>query len=166
MNTRPDPVQFEKLFKENYSKLCQYAWQFLKNKEEAEDVVQQFYISIWEKWEKFNIDVFFLYAQRAVRNRCIDKLTREDKFQYEPLDSLIHTLAETKENEENYIHRDQVRAAIRKIPPKSRQIMLLHCLQDLKYKEVADLLDISLNTVKSQIAIAYRIFTEAFRNDT
>lgn len=155
-----DLLQFEKLFKNHYTKLCQMAWQLLKNEEEAEDLVQQFYIKVWEKREILNIDVFYLYAQKSIRNRCLDKLLRENKFQYEPIDTLINTLAEYTDHNDDFVFRDQVRCAIRKIPRKSRQIMLLHCLRDLKYKEVAELLGISINTVKSQIAIAYRIFTE------
>lgn len=46
------------------------------------------------------------------------------------------------------------------IPEKSRQILFLHCVSDMKYKEIADAMGISVNTVKSQIAVAYKILKE------
>lgn len=161
-----DTADFEKFFKENYSGLCQYAYKFLRDEFEAEEVVQQFFIRLWDGRNQLQVDFLGGYAYRAVRNSCLNHILRGGKLQREPIDNLVNTIVENMDWDggEGYVYQSQVRKAILKIPRKSRRILLLHCIRGLKYKEIADLLNISINTVKSQIAVAYRILIDELKD--
>lgn len=156
-----DIAIFEQFFKNNYTALCQYAYKFLKDEYEAEEVVQQFFVKLWDSRKQLQVESFTGYAYRAVRNNCLNSILRGGKLQREPIENLVNTIGENMDwdTEEGYIYQTRVREAISHIPRKSRQILLLHCIRGLKYKEIADALNISINTVKSQIAIAYKILT-------
>lgn len=64
---------FEKLFREYYSHLCNYAGQFIADSQTREDIVQVFFISVWEK-EHLSVtrETFLPYAYRALKNSCIN----------------------------------------------------------------------------------------------
>lgn len=161
-----DITIFEQFFKDNYTGLCQYAYKFLKDEFEAEEVVQQFFVKLWDGRKELQVESFAGYAYRAVRNNCLNSIVRGGKLQREPLDNLVNTISENMDwnTEEGYMYQTRVRKALLHIPRKSRQVLLLHCIRGLKYKEIADVLNISINTVKSQIAIAYRILTAELKD--
>lgn len=64
---------FEKLFRDHYSLLCNYACRYITDSQVAEDIVQTFFISIWEKKHlTVTQETFLPYAYRAIRNSCIN----------------------------------------------------------------------------------------------
>lgn len=154
-------TDFEELFKAHYSGLCQYAYKFVGDKDESEDIVQQFFVRMWKEWGNFEIANFASYAYRAVRNSSLNCLMHRSRHQQKGLDEAMEMWMENPilEDDEAYVYRSQVREAIQKIPLKSRRLLLLHCVRGLKYREIAELMGISVNTVKSQLAVAYRILT-------
>lgn len=158
--------EFELFFREHYQELCGYAYKIVGNTHEAEDIVQLFFIKLWEDRDQLNITSFKSYAYRAVRNRCLNILVKNNKLQRESIDNLVddmlHTINEADDG--NYAYRLKAREAIRKIPKKSRRILLMHCVLGLKYQEISDVLGISVNTVKSQIMIAYKIMRTDLEN--
>lgn len=153
---------FEISFKEHYTGLCTYAYNLVGDRFEAEDIVQQFFIKLWDKREDFRIDSFSSYAYRSVRNSCLNRLIKSGRNKEESIENLTdRLLADFNPGEEPaYVYQDIVRKVLRQIPEKCRQILFLHCISGLKYKEIADTMGISVNTVKSQIAVAYKILRE------
>lgn len=153
---------FELFFREHYQDLCGYAYKMTGDVQEAEDIVQLFFVKLWEERETLRIDSFRPYAYRAVKNRCLNLIIRNSKFQNESVENLVNEIIADipPDDDHAYAYRDKARKAIRKIPPKSRKILLMHCILGLKYQEIADVLGISQNTVKSQIAVAYKIMKD------
>lgn len=154
--------EFEVFFHEHYQDLCGYAYKMLGDSHEAEDVVQLFFIKLWEDRARLNITAFKAYAYRAIRNRCLNVVMYNSKHQRESVDSMLENvlLGMDHGTDDSYAYREQVRVAIRKIPKKSRRILLMHCVLGMKYQEIADTLGVSINTVKSQIAVAYKVMRE------
>lgn len=64
---------FEQLFRMYYAELCRYASRYLSDKQIVEDIVQSFFIAVWEKdGLTINGDNFLPYAYRSVYNRCLN----------------------------------------------------------------------------------------------
>ena len=95
-------------------------------------------------------------------NRCLNyykaELTKEN---------FLTSLAEVWEKdteEEEFPYKKEVRAALRKLPPKCQQVFLLKCIRELKYKEIAEVTGISVNTVKYHLGEAFRIMREELKD--
>lgn len=162
-NTIPE---FEAYFKQHYQELCGYAYKFIRDTQEAEDIVQLFFIKLWENQDSLTITSINAYSFRAIRNSCLNSIIKNERHQKESVDTLVDSIVTYVMDDENqtYSYRNKARNAIQKIPAKSRKILLLHCITGLKYQEIAQNLNISMNTVKSQINVAYKIIREELQD--
>lgn len=148
---------FKNFFNKNYEDLVIYANGYLFDFQASEDVVQEVFIFIWENPDKLKIKSSLTsYIHSMVRNRCLNylksiKLT--DHFKFLDLNvSLItenvydSTLEEDKKNVYN-----QILKVVDKLPDRMQKIVRLKFLHNYKYKDIAQELDISINTVKTQL---------------
>lgn len=154
---------FEKLFREYYSHLCNYAGRYIIDSQIREDIVQVFFISIWEKKNlSVTSETFLPYAYRSIKNSCINyykaEIIKED-FLTTPTEEWKDQLNE----EEDFIYQKEVQLALQKLPEKCREIFLLKCVTGLRYKEIAEVSNISVNTVKYHIGEAFRIMREELK---
>lgn len=154
---------FEELFRSHYSILCNYASKYLYDDSVAEDIVQSFFINIWcKKHLNLTQDTFLPYAYKAIRNSCINyyktETLKKDFFK-----TLTKEWEEHLEEEDHFIHKEEVRLALKKLPEKCRNVFLLKCIRGLKYKEISDICGISVNTVKYHMGEAFRIMREELR---
>lgn len=145
---------FEELFRGNYAKLCFFALQFLGNEEEVKDVVQEVFVSYWNKRESLSIAegaiVSFLYS--AVRNACLNRLRRL-KIERGYLNEQEADPAE-EAAVLNLMIKAEVMVEIHKIittlPAGCQQIFKMGYLEGLKNPQIAAELGVSVNTVKTQ----------------
>jgi RNA polymerase sigma-70 factor (ECF subfamily) len=154
-----DPASFEGLFRLHYTFLCATAYHMLEDEEAAKDVVQDFFLYCWDKREVIRITQNFKgYAIRAVRNACINYLKRSGKTSFDEPEVLENAAKQpVEEDMEQTSNRDAALwAAIERLPAQRRQIFLLSNRDGFKYKDIADQLNISINTVKTQIKLAYQ----------
>lgn len=151
---------FEQLFRMYYAELCRYAFRYLSDKQIVEDIVQSFFIAVWEKdGLTINGDNFLPYAYRSVYNRCLNYYKAElSKESF--LASLVEEWNGQAEEENDFRYKQEVREALRKLPSKCKQVFLLKCIKGLKYKEIAEVSGISVNTVKYHLGEAFRIMRE------
>lgn len=152
---------FEKLFREHYNLLCNYAGKFITDNQVTEDIVQNFFITVWEKKHlSLNTDVFLPYAYRAIKNSCINyykhTVVQENFFVALQEEWQEHFV----EEDDEFIYKHEVQQALQKLPEKCRRVFLLKCVSELKYKEIAAMLDISVNTVKYHLGEAFRVMKE------
>ena len=148
---------FDYLFTTRYEDLCRFAHAFVGSFEAAEDVVQDVFIKIWEK----NITISnsasldsYLYV--AVRNGCVS-------YARKTRSSVGLEKVEDHEAEDVVIEDWQfVWEAVESLPEQRRLVLKLVVLEDMKYAEVAERLGISLNTVKTQMRMAYRELRQKF----
>ena len=156
---------YDELFYMFYGRLCAFAMRYVKDQESAEEVVEEAMVVLWEKREKFDsIAGLKSYLYSTVRNASLDLLKKNEKTV--SLDTLAGR--ESLTTTDNFIIEEEVHAtlyhALASLPPKSRRVFELSCLEGLKYSEIADEMGISLNTVKSQRARAIELLKEMLKD--
>lgn len=148
---------FKNFFNKNYEDLVIYANGYLFDVAASEDIVQEVFIYIWENAQKMNIESSLRgYIFTMVRNRCLNYLkTLKITDDYKTLDMNISMITEhvfdstTEENKKIVYH--QILKIVDTLPDRMQKIVRLKFLHNYKYKEIADELGISVNTVKTQL---------------
>lgn len=161
-----DKRHFEQLFRANYTRLYYHALNFLNDSEAAKDVVNDVFEYVWRHYDQYDFAVSvtpFLYT--LVRNQAVSIIRHrkvEEKYQQK---SLLLDAA----YEHEYAEHDELilrlRKAISDLPPQTQKVFKACFLEDKKYLEVADELDISVNTVKTHVKKALHILRETFADD-
>ena len=132
-------------------KLFRLALSITGNRQDAEDVVQDTLLNVWRRKEEWNmIDNIEAYCFRSTRNIAIDKLALKDnqrEFLPENFDlpELGIGAQESMEKEEQL---DMINQWVKRLPEKQRTIFQLREIEELSYKEIAEILDISEDQVK------------------
>jgi RNA polymerase sigma-70 factor (ECF subfamily) len=158
---------FEMLFKTYYKPLCNYAYSFLNDKDEAEEVVQSAFITVWDKRQTIDIQTSIKsYLYRMVRNSCLNVIKHEKiKQQHvayemaggEPSHEGVSQSVTSSELEQ------KIYEAMKALPEQCRLVFQLSRFEELKYAEIATQLDISVKTVENQMGKALRIMREKLK---
>jgi RNA polymerase sigma-70 factor (family 1) len=151
---------FKKLFDHYYPRFLRVACYHVKHEEIAEEVVMDVFIKLWKYRKKLpEISHFTNYVYTAVKNQSLNYI-KKNKV---PLDSLEEigpcTLVEYLEPEKLFLGRElakQIEAAVSNLPPRCQLIYRMVREDGMKYKEVAEALDISLKAVENQLLIAMK----------
>lgn len=160
--TREETI--ERLFKESYKELYLHALSFVRDEAEAEDIVNDVFAYLWDNYSRIDFSTSvraFLY--KLVRNRGLDVL-RHGKAVNRFRDYQLHFTVESDEGDERD-HEEliaKVMGLIESMPPQTRHVFQACFVEYKKYKEVADELNISVNTVKTHISKALRILRQQF----
>lgn len=154
---------YNQLFQTLYSSLCNYAYAFVNDFDEAEDIVQGVFVNFWNNENKDEIEAKAKqYLVRSVKFKCIDyqrKQIVKRKFEKETL----HTQSSIFEGEDKTDEikiKDALMLAISELPEKTRTVFVMSKLDGLSYKEIADELEISPKTVENQMGRAFRHLRE------
>ncbi|WP_394347266.1 RNA polymerase sigma factor [Winogradskyella pacifica] len=132
------------------------ALRFVKDRMEAEDVVQEAFINAFSKLEHFKAEVSFgAWLKRIVINRCIDVL----KSKHQRLIALEehHLSVIDDDNEKDWtvedgITVDDVKLAIEALPEKYRFVVLLYLIEGYDHKEISEILSISEIASRTQLS--------------
>lgn len=154
-----DIEAFEIIFKSNYAKLCKYLLMLFKNQSIIDNIAQDVFLYIWENREdiiiKTSIQAYLFSAGRykAINHiRNIKSHSEIEKNIYKQTDFEHQTDTAIEFKELNTI----VEEAIKSLPERCQKIFRLSRDKDLTYKEIAQILDISVNTVENQMSIALK----------
>ena len=141
----------ERLFREFYNPLVIYAYRFLNDQAEAEDVVQEVFIRFWNRNQFSDIQQYLrAYLYRTVHNYCLNRLEGRKGAAVVPLEELRNFPAEERKEEEELLWRlDEIYREVGKLPERSRRVVQAVFLENKRYKEVAQQEQISVNTVKT-----------------
>ena len=149
--------QFDDFFRRNYQAACLVALRYIADIGQAEDLVQDVFVILWEKRETLRIRGSLKnYFFRAIRNNALKRTERGRSGMI----SLAELLIDPAEDEEQEQFDDEELAveicqAIDELPVACRKVFNLAYRQNLTYQQIADQLNISKNTVKTQMGIAY-----------
>jgi len=163
-----DLTAFEMLFRTYYQPLCNYAFTFVQDRDEAEEIVQSTFLNIWEKRESLSIHTGvkpYLYAM--VRNACLNVLKHEKiKQQHAAMEMAVaerstESVARTVMASEL---ETRIYQAMDRLPEQCRLIFKLSRFEELKYAEIAQQLNISIKTVENQMGKALRIMREQLKD--
>lgn len=162
MTSRKD--KFESRFREHYSRLCHLAYGYVADRDECEDMVQEVFISVWNSGkDSLPEDEFAAYVTTALRNRCISFLRKKCNaaVSFEDLSVLPAMEDDVADHEgEQRSLTDFLQEVLSVLPPKCREVFLLAKQQDMKYREIAQALDISEKTVENQMTKAIRLLRQ------
>lgn len=154
-----DERAFQTLFRKYYSAMCHFANQFLNDKELAEETVQDMFVKIWEKRQTLTIETSVKhYFFRSVRNHCLNQIQHE-KIKKQYASRILESAQQEINTEQYYIEVDLIRRienSIDSLPPKRQEIFRLSREQGMKYKEIAEALNISVKTVEAQMGLALK----------
>lgn len=152
-----NPKAFEAIFRSRFKPLVGYALRFVRDLETARGIVQDVFITLWEK--RHEIDSgreVEAYLTTSVRNRCLNYLRDQKKFNRELLDfeGLMGDDCQPVDHLEVAQLDAQIRQAVGELPEKCKEIFLLSRFENLKYQQIADKLDLSVKTVETQMSRA------------
>lgn len=165
---RGNKSAYSMLFDAYYKPLCDYAFRYCNgNREVVEDVVQEVFVRIWEKRTQWNPKVAVkAYLYRSVHNQAITNL-RKKRYETPMSDAVEATSEATDISPIDEIYNRQIdvniKLAIAKLPERRREILILRMLHDMSYKEIADTLEISVNTVDTQLRRSLKTLREELK---
>ncbi|MGB0930867.1 MAG: RNA polymerase sigma-70 factor, partial [Chitinophagales bacterium] len=170
MNQVPQTIQeYRQAFEEYYQPLCNFAYKFVKDRDEAEDVVQPVFINLWKKRTELQLNSkLSSYLFSATKNNALMTLRRRE-YNSMYVEHVKHRAdriydEEIGKEEEALLLKEKITKAIHTLPPKCQQIFKLSKLSGLTYKEIADDLSISTKTVENQMSKALRILRKQLKN--
>lgn len=136
------------------NKLFRFAFRFVQDEAEAEDIVQEVFIKLWNRHEDTeDIQNIEAWCMRATRNLSIDKLRSKHRRVEEIKDGF--DLQDSDPSPYQQVMGSdvfgQVRNLMNELPEKQRLVMELRDIEGLSYQEIADNLDITLDQVKINI---------------
>ena len=146
-------MKVEDLFKNYYIQLVLYVFRIVKIRSVAEDIVQDAFLKVLEKHQEKEVDIQYLYV--AVRHLAFNYL-RDTRYLINEIPD--NNLSDTEvdiEGELLYVqHLKQIYMAVEKLPPACRQVFKEVYWGKRKYIDVANELNVSVNTVKSHMYMA------------
>ncbi|HEY9176776.1 MAG TPA: RNA polymerase sigma-70 factor [Flavipsychrobacter sp.] len=158
--TRDIDLVFEQVFKEHFKNLHAYACSILKDEDEAEEMVQNVFYKLWEKKEKIGeLQSVPAYLYRSVYNECMNYVKHEKvKMTYEA--HAVHHGAMAGQAADTATAKElehRIAEALAGLPEQCRTIFQLSRFEELKYREIADKMGLSVKTVENQMGKALKI---------
>jgi RNA polymerase sigma-70 factor (ECF subfamily) len=156
-----DEQAFELFFRRFNVRLCAFANKFLDNPEEAQEVVQDMFVRIWEERNEIDPESSLKsYVFKIVQNLSISRLRRRKvESRYLEIYRLVYIEHTEFSAHESLLAREleaQIFHSIKKLPSECRKIFELSRSEGLKYREIAETLHISVKTVETQMSKALR----------
>jgi RNA polymerase sigma-70 factor, ECF subfamily len=162
-----DISAFEKIFRSYVKELCTFAAYYLKSFDKAEDIVQNVFLILWERRDSIRIDgCLKTYLFTSVRNLSLNFLKHQTIHRnsidtYSSLFSLPaatpHEIAVQQESDA------LLTQALENIPERSRIVFILSRYFNMKYAEIADILEISIKTVDAHMVKAVKSLRSSLR---
>lgn len=157
-----DDSQFELIFKEFFPRLSAFAYKYLKDIDSSKEIVHDVFIKFWEKRAGLDPENNLKsYLFTAVHNRCLNRIRDNKKF-----DTNIEVGAEefdvssSGHDQQKHMEAAELQGKINQIlaslPEKCRMVFELSRFEGKKYKEIAEILDISQKTVETHMSKALK----------
>ena len=155
---------FEKLYKLYYPKMFAFAKNYVPANEDAENIVQDVFLILWERKEEIEISfTLTTYLFTLVKNRCLNFLRHkliEEEYNSQMKEELgfklyaLETFNYSYQSEEEL--QEVIQRALDTLPERCREVFIKSRIEGLKYKEISDELGISVNTVENQMVTALK----------
>lgn len=151
---------FEKLFRRYYASLFNYAMVYVKQKDDAEEVVQDLFFNLWKNKEKLNITSSIKsYLFRSVYNNSIQLVRKKRKTISVESEQIKKDEGKSESDHLQYKElNDSIQKVLSILPERSRKIFELSRFEGLKYQEIAEKLSISVKTVEANMTKTLKTF--------
>jgi RNA polymerase sigma-70 factor, ECF subfamily len=148
-------LEFKVLCQRHRDEIYRYARALLANTADAEDAAQEVLLRLWNHLPRLNPFNLRAWLLRTTRHYCLDQIRRRSKLG-EPMFSDNETLEERADElavnpsiaADSTYHRAQAHNALAKLPENLRSVFILYEVNGLRYREIAETLEIPVNSVK------------------
>lgn len=163
-----DKTAFEILFRHYYPGLVIYASKFVQDRSEAEEIVQEFFIRLWEKHHKIKSSpTLKSYVFQSVKNSSLNFI-RDKKVSLPIIEELVQkSNTELIFNPDLYIASElqqKIESAVNGLPEKCREVFLMSRFRNMKNDEIAQELNISKRTVETHISNAIKVLKSELKD--
>ena len=159
-----DTDSFKKIYDSHYEWACALAMTYVHDLYVAEDIVSESFVAVWDNRDKIYTSIR-PYLLTTIRNKSLNHI-RYLKAQEQLKEGIKNQMLIYQENyildsehPFNYVDSQEmtqiIHDAIRKLPPKCRQIFVMNHYEEKTYKEISEALNLSENTIKTQLRIAF-----------
>lgn len=165
-----DERSFQRFIELYSSDLLYYARYLLHTKEEAEEIVSDVFFEVWQNRDKLHeIRNRKVWLITITHNKAISYLRKRD-YASSPVswdevgDNIIP--ADLQTPDQQLISREEmarINSVINSLPPRCKQVFVLAKVEKLPYKDIANILDISVKTINTHIARALELISEALK---
>ncbi len=152
-----DKDAFSIIYNRYWEKVYLLAYTILKNRDAAEDILQEVMISLWIRRHETEIEHLNAYLKQSVRFQVFNLIRREKKMPYSPISDVHESVSNSALS--NFQLQDIQRSlfhVVEKLPIRCKEIFLLRRESELSIKEISVKLRISQKTVENQLTIALR----------
>lgn len=156
-----DEKAFEQVFKTHFKRLHSYACTILQDEAEAEEMVQQVFFKLWERTDNLSLSgSVSSYLYRAVHNESLNFI-KHRKVRTNHQIHVAYSMKNAVEQPDKKVVAGElekkINSALNELPEQCRTIFQLSRFDELKYREIADKLGISIKTVENQMGKALKI---------
>lgn len=154
-----DEDSFQTLYNDHHKELRSYAMRYVRSVQSAEDVVQDVFVRLWERWKKRAPREAVPYLYRAVRYRAIDILRHQrivEKWHERWAADTAYVYSDDGVDAVEDLHlqelEDAIDEALDRLPARRRQIFNLSRSEGLSYAEIAEAMNVPIKRVERQIS--------------
>lgn len=156
-----DQQAFKELYLVYFDRLYKFAFSILHSSEFAEEAVNDVFLNIWQKRHQLKtIDNLKNYLYISTKNTSFNYLSKFRKERNTSLDEVLVRFEIDELTPETVFFtteiRNEIEQAINQLPPKTKLVFQMAKVEGLKYKEIAEILNISVNTIDNHIATALK----------
>lgn len=165
-----DPHAFDELFHLYGKRLYHFSLGYLKSKPEAEEVVQEVFLKIWNNRESLKTECsfqayLFTIAYRHIRDLFL-KISREQAYRHQIVEASLHFNDELDERTNFQSLLELVDQLIDELPPRQKEIVVLRKKEGIPVKEIAEKLGISPKTVENHLTEAMKSLRRGLGNES
>ena len=148
-----DTEAFGELVSKYSTKIFSMVYCILGNENDAWDLAQEGFLKAWRSIHRFEArSSFYTWLYSITMNLTIDSLRRKGRRQEVELDDAMPSfLPSPRINCERAEIREQVNAALAQLSPEHRAVVVLKEIEDMQYREIAEVLNVSMGTVMSRL---------------
>jgi len=145
---------YKVVYNEYSFKLIQFIAKMSRDQDLAEEVVQHTMFKVWEQRDKITLTTSLKsYLYKMCYHEYLTYLRKKSKFPNIE-STVIEAIEELEDEPDNQILLEKIRMEIDKLPPKCREVFILNKVKGMKYKEIAEELNISTKTIESHMTKA------------
>lgn len=164
-----DQQAFKELYLAYFDRLYKFAFSILHSAEFAEEAVNDVFLNIWQKRSTLkNIASLSSYLFISTKNTSFNYLSKFRKERNTSLDDVLVRFEADELTPETAFFtaeiRNEIEQAINQLPPKTKLVFQMAKVEGMKYKEIADILNISVNTIDNHIATAVKKLSIILKN--
>ena len=158
---KDDRVAFYHIYERYCKRLYGFVFKYIKQKEDAEEIVQELFYVLWKDRDKLQIlHSVKSYLYGAIRNQSLqycEHVNVRERYKEHQLNAEEQVPDSTPEEMLEYKELEEViNRTLKKLPQRRQAIFRMHRLEGLKYKEIADTLSLSVKTIEAEMTKTYQ----------